>query len=226
MWLPISASVLLVGVDCYNTISHLRYLGNLGNLGTQVSIENKNGGLYEVVNFLNSKSASKLMFNMVANDASVQDKLAKYSFWSRNDLELGTILCTGIEEGGIRVNVSYNTGGKRRDNMNIVIPFSAAVSDENELKNALLTLVLKYGKLKDTAVIVQLPFGEDHTLPENLQFNNVPHEKWVRKFLNEAATLAVLRAVDDPLLVDKSRLQIKVNFPEVRVILARQYIRY
>ena len=122
--------------------------------------------------------------------------------------------CTGLVDAGLTVNLSCSVRGRIEDRQ-IVIPLPAVVQNEDDFKNALLTLAFRYGRPQDTGNIVQLSFGEDHAMPANLLFNNVPHAPWVRTFLYEAATYAVLRAVEDPLILDKSRLQIKVNYPEV-----------
>ena len=91
---------------------------------------------------------------------------------------------------------------------------------------------------------MQLPFGMDASMPLDFKFNNVPHPAWVRSYLYDgelryicygpcaaiptvcyrpsptAAAEAVLRAVSDPSIQDKSRLQMRVNFPEVGAIIA------
>jgi len=47
-----------------------------------------------------------------------------------------------------------------------------------------------------------------------MRFNDVPHALWVRDYLYESATDAIRKAVKDPSVPNKSRLQLKVNFPE------------
>ena len=36
------------------------------------------------------------------------------------------------------------------------------------------------GKMKNTADIAKLKFGEDCNVPNDLLFNNVPHAAWVK----------------------------------------------
>jgi hypothetical protein len=52
-------------------------------------------------------------------------------------------------------------------------------------------------------------------MPLDLLFNAVPHPAWVRSFMYEQVTNAVRLAVNDETMPNRSRMQVKVNFPEV-----------
>ena len=52
-------------------------------------------------------------------------------------------------------------------------------------------------------------------MPLDFRFNEVPHAAWVRAYVYDLASTALARAVDDPALPDKSRLQMTINIPEM-----------
>ena len=55
--------------------------------------------------------------------------------------------------------------------------------DESMLKKVLVAMAGVSGKIKNTADIAKLKFGEDCSVPANLLFNDVPHPAWVRTYL-------------------------------------------
>ena len=54
------------------------------------------------------------------------------------------------------------------------------ISDEFHLKRVLVAMAHISGKMKNTADIAKLKFGEDCNVPNDLLFNNVPHAAWVK----------------------------------------------
>ena len=70
------------------------------------------------------------------------------------------------------------------------------------------------GKMDDTANILKLPFGKSYELPTDFRFNEVPHMTWVRSYIYESVTDAIIKAIGDASISNKSRMQVKVNFPE------------
>ena len=57
--------------------------------------------------------------------------------------------------------------------------FDISSLDEFHLKRVLVEMATKCGKIKNTADIAKLKFGEDCSVPADLLFNNVPHAAWV-----------------------------------------------
>ena len=57
--------------------------------------------------------------------------------------------------------------------------FPSPFLDEFHLKRVLVEMATKCGKIKNTADIAKLKFGEDCSVPADLLFNNVPHAAWV-----------------------------------------------
>lgn len=55
--------------------------------------------------------------------------------------------------------------------------------DESMLKRVLVAMAGVSGKIKNTADIAKLKFGEDCSVPADLLFNDVPHPAWVRTFV-------------------------------------------
>ena len=51
--------------------------------------------------------------------------------------------------------------------------------DESMLKRVLVGMAGVSGKIKNTADIAKLKFGEDCSVPTDLLFNDVPHPAWV-----------------------------------------------
>jgi hypothetical protein len=47
------------------------------------------------------------------------------------------------------------------------------------LKRVLVQMACVNGKIKNTADIAKLKFGEDCSVPADLLFNDVPHPAWV-----------------------------------------------
>ena len=47
------------------------------------------------------------------------------------------------------------------------------------LKRVLVKMAGESGKMKNTADIAKLKFGEDCSIPADLLFNDVPHPAWV-----------------------------------------------
>lgn len=45
-------------------------------------------------------------------------------------------------------------------------------------------------------------------------YRKVPHASWVRAYVNDATKSAVLDALDDPTIPNKSRMQLRINIPE------------
>lgn len=136
------------------------------------------------------------------------------NFWTGGSFVVNDAECIGIGQEGLQFVVSY-TNRNKQEQRNILAKFPSVVDDEYMLKNVLLEMALNVDQIKDTSKIALLPFGESCTLPLNFRWNDVPHHEWVRSYLYEMATNAVLKAINDDKLSNKSRMQMKFNFPEV-----------
>ena len=117
---------------------------------------------------------------------------------------------------GIEFNVSC-ISNQNKVHREVKLKFPFLVRNEILLKSALILIAVSLDRIADTAVILSLPFGRDYTMPVDLLFNNVPHASWVRAYLYNEVTAAVVGAVLDPGIKNKSRLQLKVNFPVVQI---------
>jgi len=171
-------------------------------------------GVESLIGFLNSGKGQKLANLLALENKQLGDELQSANFWTGGSATVVSATCVGIVSEGIQLDVVCDIKGKRVQRQ-VVAPFTSPVTDETALKLVLIDMATKSGRIGDTALIASLPFGHDCSVPLDFLFNNVPHPTWVRAYLYDAATTAVLRAVNDEKIRDKSRLQVKVNFPEV-----------
>ena len=163
---------------------------------------------------MNSNETKELRKKLVLNDEKLLKDMQNANFWTGGSFVISDAECVGISQEGIQFVVSYINKSKN-EKRNILAKFPSIVSNEYMLKNVLIEMALNVDQIKDTAMIAKLEFGEDCNLPLNFKWNNVPHSEWVRSFLYELATNAVLKAINDNSIINKSRMQIKMNFPEV-----------
>ena len=69
--------------------------------------------------------------------------------------------------------------------------FPRDVEDEIDLKRVLIEIAHGQGLASETGRLARLNFGEDLSVPNNLRFNDVPHERWVRSHMYSAVSAAV-----------------------------------
>lgn len=178
-------------------------------------------GIETVITYLNSEGTKSLRNQLVTGDMKLCDELADANFWSGGSAVVEHSECKGISENGIQFDVSVKFRGKQDLQVRQAFaPFPRPVLNEDELKIVLLEMAYstsnKRKKMsKDSAQIAALPFGQDATLPNDFKFNNVPHASWVRSYIYNQVTTAICRAVNDDTIPNKSRMQLKINFPEV-----------
>jgi len=153
---------------------------------------------------------------MALSNAALEDEAQRMNFWTGGNFVVDRSTCTGIVQDGLQVRANCKVKDKDQTR-DVLVPFPSDMLVDNEvmLKNALVAMATKLGRLQDTADIVDLQFGKDLSLPLDFKFNNVPHYGWVRAYMYEAAVQAVVNAIYDPTVPNKSRLQLKVNYPEV-----------
>lgn len=82
------------------------------------------------------------------------------------------------------------------------------------LKTGLLIMASTLGIAAETKAIIELPFGKSYDLPLDFRFNDVPHAQWVRSYIYDSVRNAVVKAIYDEEFDKKSKMQIKLNFPE------------
>ena len=186
----------------------------LRRVTTAVNLQGS-AGVEQVIAYLNGPSASKLLASLSLLDKKLGDEISSANFWT-NSASVTSAKCTGIVAEGLELDVTCMIKGKtvvRR----VLAPFPAPVDDESRLKLSLIEMATTCERLADTSAIALLPFGYDCTMPLDFKFNNVPHPPWVRNYIYQRSTQAVLRAVNDDTIssFNKSRLQLKFNVPEV-----------
>ena len=155
--------------------------------------------------YLNSNEAKELRKKLVLNDQQLLKDMQSANFWTGGSFVISDAECVGISKDGIQFVVSYINKNKK-EQRNVLAKFTSSVDNEYLLKNVLIDMALKVDQVKDTATIAQLNFGESCNLPLNFRWNDVPHHEWVRSFLYELATNAVLKAINDDKIVNKSRM--------------------
>lgn len=149
-------------------------------------------------------------------DPEIERELGKNNFWSNGGMVVKGCSCTGIVKEGLQLRVDCRVQGKdsTRDIL-ASFPGSQLIEDEVQLKRALVTMSSSVDCPKEGADIVKLKFGESTAMPSDFLFNNVPHSAWVRAYLYDQMVTAVRQVVEDPSIPNKSKLQMRVNFPEV-----------
>ena len=171
-------------------------------------------GVEILKDFLNSKVSEEFVKKLVLRDEKLLKEYEKANFWSGQSFIIKGSTCQGIKAEGLEFEVACEIRGKS-EIRKVIAPYSKPVTDETMLKRILVEMAVEAGRHQDTGSIASLPFGEDITIPIDLKFNNVPHATWVRSYLYDSVTTAIRNAVNDDTIPNKSRLQLKVNFPEV-----------
>jgi len=174
-------------------------------------------GVEQAVSYLNSEPARKLLLGLALQDAKLKEEIDGLNFWS-NCAKVKEARCTGIAPEGVEIDVTCEIKGKAVSRKSLApFPSGIKVEDESQLKLELINMATLCERSKDTAGIASLQFGYDCSMPSDFLFNQVPHAPWVRNYLNSRSTQAVLRAINDPTIPSnlKSRMQIKINVPEV-----------
>jgi hypothetical protein len=187
-------------IDSFSLKVHNRFTSNYLILRSEKGSE----GIEIAINYLNSEAAQPF----------ANKKIEKANFWTGSSFTIDNVKCIGIVEEGIQLKVKCNNRNKIEERTTTA-KFPFKVTDEVNLKNALVELAIENNRLKCTADILRLKFGKDFTMPTNFRFNDVPHPTWLRSYIYDAITRAVLQAIADDSIVDKSRLQLRVNYPEV-----------
>eukprot|EP01038_Epipyxis_sp_PR26KG_P011101 gene11101-14896_t len=171
-------------------------------------------GIESTIQYLNSQSTQALLTKLAYSVPSIQEESSKQNFWSGGNFVIKNVTCVGIVPEGIALSVLCEIKGKNAKR-EVVCLFNEPVNDDISLKRVLVSLANNVNRIQDTGDIMRLPFGDDCSMPEDFRFNDVPHATWVRSYIYNVVTDAVVKAVNDDNIPNKSRLQLKVNFPEV-----------
>lgn len=171
-------------------------------------------GLQCLIDYLNSNPRSEFMKALAMTDKKLFDEASWENMWSNGNFVVDGCTCAGVVEAGLELHVDCKVKEKKSPR-NVFVTFPRPVRDEIDLKRVLVEMAYKLECTNETAKLSLLPFGENFSLPEELRFNDVPHARWMRSYFYEAAAAALAKAITDSSIPDKSRLQIKLNFPEL-----------
>lgn len=176
---------------------------DVGSLGVETAIE-----------YLNSPTAQDLLNSFALNNIKLKEDIQKANFWTNGNFVIQSSLCVGIVQAGLQLEVTCLVKGKSVLR-SVSVPFPTPVTNEEDLKTVLVRMTTSSNRIRDTGSIMKLPFGQDVSMPKDFLFNNVPHAAWVRAYLYQSAADAVVKAICDDRIKSKSRLQLRVNIPEV-----------
>lgn len=174
-------------------------------------------GVESAIKWLNNPEESKGLLNLLSlGDAKLKEDMERANFWTGGSFVVKKSSCKGILKEGLEIETECLVRGKIQMRK-VMVPFPSVVNDETDLKRVLIEMTNAVGMLQCTADIARLPFGEDFELPLDFKWNEVPHQAWVRSYVYNAATDAVVKTVRNPEKVGSGsrKWQIKVNFPEV-----------
>lgn len=172
------------------------------------------GSVEHLIDYLSSDLAKSFVRQIVLRDEALRKEYDGANFWSGGAFVVKGAVCTGVVEEGLVFKVECEIRGKIQ-NRDVLAPFPSPVKDDYELKRRLVEMATAAELFKETKNVANLPFGENVQVPKDIRFNDVPHAPWVRDYFYESATDAVRKAIKDPTIPNKSRMQMTVNFPEV-----------
>ena len=176
-------------------------------------------GLQELIEHLNNDISDPVVDDftraLALDDAVLDEEARKANFWMGGSFKIQKVQIKNVFETHMELKATVNVKGKIQIRDKIKVPFPSPIRDETDLKRVLINMAYDKNKIQQTANIARLRFGENFSMPSNFRWNDVPHEKWVRSYLYTAASNAFSKAITDPTIATKSKLQIKVNFPEV-----------
>lgn len=173
-------------------------------------------GVRCAVNYFNNDVRGReVALKLINSDIGLRESLKSTGFFGFGaEATIEKVNCIGIKQDGVIFHVDI-ARKEVIESSRILLPFVGLVTDEAALKIELGKMVARIAGRKFTDGLAKLPFGDDISLPGDFQFNRVPHSQWVRAYLYDRVSTAVIQAVNDDTIKAKSRLQLKVNFPEL-----------
>ena len=173
-------------------------------------------GVRCAINYFNDDTQGReIALKLVKSDDDLQESLKSSGFFGFGaDATIESVKCKGIKPEGVVFDVETARKGVV-ESVQILLPFVDPVIDETALKIELSKIVAKTMGRKLTSGLAKLPFGDDVDLPSDFEFNRVPHNQWVRAYIYDRVSTAIMQAVDDDTVKARARMQLKVNFPEL-----------
>lgn len=184
------------------------------NLHKTSSKENEKLIIESTIQYLNSPGCSPMLENFAQMNTTFLKEYESANFWFGGSFVVSNCSVTSMSWQGLTLllNCVIKSKPSLRE---VFIPFPNIVDDPTSLKLALIDLAVRSGKISETANIARLSFGDDWSMPRDFRFNDVPHATWVRAYINDIVKTSVLDAVTDHSITCKSRMQLRINFPEV-----------
>jgi hypothetical protein len=159
---------------------------------------------------LNSVECGNFLQSMTMLNDDISRKSREMNFWSGSTYAVTRTTCAGISNEKILLTATVTERGKQYP-----LAFEVPIPPQGSAKTSLACLAANLGDTAAAGGILALPIDEDYLLPLNMKLNNVPHPARLREYLYNIAADAVVDAVTNPDISDKSRMQLRVNFPEV-----------
>jgi hypothetical protein len=106
-------------------------------------------GVELLIGYLNSDPARQLISKLAMSNQALSDEAQRMNFWTGGNFVVQRASCTGILKEGLKLRVDCMVRGsvQHRD---VVIQFPSVVNDEVMLKNVLVQMATKLGRLQDT----------------------------------------------------------------------------
>ncbi len=207
-----------IGQSLFNSFQH--GLKNPSSTLLNLDLSNTDSSCVPILsNFFIKEESQSLLFQLALTDKTLKSESDKANFWTRNNFVIEQVHCERIDlSKGIQLKINCKIKGKD-EIRSVLLPFPQDFTDkEGELKDYFISTFSLLELYREAGQIANLPFGKNYNLPTNLLWNNVPHANWVRNFLYRYASDAVIDAIKNPKIQNKSKLRITVNVPEVRII--------
>ena len=106
-------------------------------------------GVELLIGYLNSDPARQLISKLAMSDQALSDEAQRMNFWTGGNFVVQRASCTGVLKEGLKLRVDCMVRGsvQHRD---VVVQFPSVVNDEVMLKNVLVQMATKLGRLQDT----------------------------------------------------------------------------
>ena len=118
-------------------------------------------GVELLIGYLNSDPARQLISKLALSDQALSDEAQRMNFWTGGNFVVQRASCTGVLKEGLQLRVECMVRGsvQYRD---VVVQFPSVVNDEVMLKNVLVQMATKLGRLQDTGrrMLYQFPTAQ------------------------------------------------------------------
>lgn len=181
--------------------------------------EEVNPSVQIILDYMNNatdSSHNKLMRDIALSNEKLLSEYSSANFWSGGNFEIKNVQICKISSTKIYCDVAIMKFSKLDIRRNIEITMPIRMDDENSMKRSFIELISRLKYFKKSVEVANLPFGNfDFSIPTGFRFNDYPHATWLRSYMNELVKNAIINAIYDDAIPDKSRLQIQLNFPEL-----------